>query len=90
MSTVRNDSEDLRLFAGQFSRFQEELYQNTLSMKGNFNRLGDTWQDEQYVRFGEKIDDFAKRVAGFLQRTENVPDGLNRLADLSEDHDRIK
>lgn len=84
MSNVENESDGLRLFSGQFDKFHEDLYQKAVFLKTRYHSLGTTWQDEQYDRLGEKIDNFCMLVARFLQSTENIPTDLNRLAELIE------
>ncbi len=86
----QNDSEALRLFSTQFKNFQYDLFDRAASLNQAFIRLGDTWQDDQYKRLGEKINSFCATVGRFLRSTEPIPTELNKLAQKIDGFDAVR
>ena len=70
--SVRIDSGELRQFANQLSQFNTSLADQMSALNSQFQRLGETWQDPAYARFG---DEFQQLVTN-LQRFQNTSEGI--------------
>ncbi|MCH7228545.1 WXG100 family type VII secretion target [Haloferula sp. A504] len=72
MSQAIVDPEDLRRFAVELKRFNEELRDRTASLMARFTSLGETWQDQEQEKFATE----------FLQTMK----GLKRFNEVAERH----
>jgi len=81
VAKIQNNAEDLQKFATRFDSFLDVLCDQTSKTVTSFERLGDSWKDEQYKRMGEKIDAFGERVGNFISSMEDIPTYLRKLAD---------
>ena len=50
------DPEELRRFASELKRFNSELKQEIAGLHHRFARLGDTWQDQEHLKFADQFE----------------------------------
>ncbi|MBB5351540.1 uncharacterized protein YukE [Haloferula luteola] len=66
------DPEELRRFAVELHRFNEELRDRTASLMARYSSLGESWQDQEQEKFAVE----------FLQTMK----GLKRFNEVAERH----
>ncbi|TVQ83370.1 MAG: hypothetical protein EA380_00110, partial [Phycisphaeraceae bacterium] len=59
------DPNELRRFANDLKRFNTELSRSMTTIQARFNALGDTWRDQEQVRFAEEFDQALRVLARF-------------------------
>jgi uncharacterized protein YukE len=72
MSKAVVDPAELRRFAMDLKRFNATLQQQMQVIQGRMSTLGQTWRDQEQVKFAEQFEATIKT--------------LNRFVDLSEQH----
>lgn len=50
------DPEDLRMFASELRRLNDEVHDRMIALKGLFAALGETWRDQEQAKFAEEFD----------------------------------
>ena len=48
--------EDLRRFASELRQFSEHLKADGTRLRGQFQRVGETWRDQEHQRFAKEFD----------------------------------
>jgi uncharacterized protein YukE len=66
------DPEEVRRFAEELNRFNRDLQSRLASMQIRFAALGDSWQDQEQIKFAEQF-----------KQTVSV---LKRFVDMSDQH----
>ena len=80
MSGVKNNPEDLRVFAGALQRYLDTVAEETARLDGAFNQLGDVWDDQKRREFEDVYGQLRGALNAFNeQATEQIP-YLNQLA----------
>ena len=46
---------EVRQFAGDLKRLNEELKANSARLQAQFRRLGETWRDQVHARFAREV-----------------------------------
>lgn len=72
MSQAIADPEELRRFAAELKRFNEDLRERTTALMTRYAALGDSWQDQENEKFSVE----------FLQTMK----GLKRFNEVAERH----
>lgn len=72
MSKAAVDPAELRRFALDLKRFNTNLTAQMQALQGRLSTLGQTWRDQEQVKFTEQFEATMKT--------------LNRFTDLSEQH----
>lgn len=49
------DPNEVRRFAEELKRFNQDLHQRMGSLQARFSALGDTWRDQEHARFAEEF-----------------------------------
>ena len=80
-SSVSIDSGELRDFASELSRFNQELGSLTSRLNANYHKLGDTWRDPAYGRFGQEFEQMLANIRRFQKASEEVIPKLRAKAD---------
>jgi hypothetical protein len=80
------DPGELRRFASGLKRFSAELQHGMTIMHGQLLSLGDTWRDQEHLKFVEEFEQAMKSIERFLQATEQHIPFLNRKAERIEDY----
>lgn len=87
MEVVRNNAEDLRVFAGYFENFCSNLDADSQRLQTLFENLAQNWRDNQSARMGDRMEAFRTMITNFNRRSENVPGHLRELANLIDEYD---
>lgn len=80
------DPEELRLFARNLRRFNNELRERTAMLGNQLNNLGASWRDQEHTKFVEQFDQHIKALARFSETTEEYIPYLLRKAEYIEQY----
>jgi len=80
------DPEELRLFARNLRRFNNELRERTGMLANQLTSLGATWRDQEHTKFVEQFDEHIKVLARFSEVTEEYIPYLMRKAEYIEQY----
>lgn len=83
--TVIIESGELRQFASQLDHFNSTLASQLSALNSQFQRLGDTWKDPAYARFGEEFQELVSNLQRFENASEAVIPQLMSLAERVDD-----
>ncbi len=81
MSQAIVDPEELRRFAVELKRFNEDLRERTASLMSRFSALGESWQDQEQEKFATEFTQIMKSLKSFLDLSEKHTPYLLRKAD---------
>ncbi|MDR2755951.1 MAG: WXG100 family type VII secretion target [Planctomycetaceae bacterium] len=74
MSQIFANPDELERFASVLSAYLETITDTTNSLNGEFQGLGDTWQDSQRQRFEETFNTLLQSIATFRESAqEQIP-----------------
>ena len=74
MSQAIIDPEEVRRFAAELKRFNNDLRERTASLTARFTSLGETWQDQEQAKFAVEFIQVMKSLKSFLEVSErHVP-----------------
>jgi len=65
------DPEEVRRFATELKKFNTDLQNGMASLQARFAALGDTWQDQEQVKFSEEFKQTMKALKKFVE-TSNL------------------
>ena len=57
MAQAIMDPDEVRRFAKQLKRFNDDLQTKSGGLQAHFNALGSTWQDQENIKFAEESID---------------------------------
>ncbi len=80
------DPEQVRRFAEELKRFNTDLQDRVASLKARFAALGDTWQDEEHVKFAEEFRQTMKALKKFVEVSNQQTPYLMRKAQRIEEY----
>ena len=80
------DPEQVRRFAEELKRFNLDMQDRIVSLQARFNALGDTWQDQEHVRFSEEFQRTLRALAKFIEVSHQHVPFLLRKARRIEDY----
>lgn len=80
------DPSELRRFAQMLRRFNEELNEKTAAVASQLNHLGQTWRDQEQLRFSEEFVANMKALGRFVESNEQFIPYLLRKAQLIEEY----
>ena len=80
------DPSELRRFAQMLRRFNEELNEKTGAVASQLNHLGQTWRDQEQLRFSEDFVANMKALGRFVESNEQFIPYLMRKAQLIEEY----
>ena len=55
MSKAVMDPAEVRRFAEELKRFNQDLQNRITLLQARFAALGETWQDQEHAKFGEEL-----------------------------------
>lgn len=68
------DPEELRRFAQELKRFNDQLSQSTSVLQGRMHGLAQTWRDQEQAKFAEEFDQTIKALSRFMDAsTQHIP-----------------
>ena len=79
------DPEELRRFASEVKRFNDDLKGGLSSIHHRFNKLGETWQDQEHAKFAEVFEQMVRALAKFADAADkHVPFLLRKAERIQE------
>lgn len=86
MAQAIMDPEQVRRFAEELKRFNVDLQNRMASLQARFASLGDTWQDQEQIKFSEEFKDTMKAVKKFIEVSNQHAPYLLRKAQRIEEY----
>ncbi|MCA9271329.1 MAG: WXG100 family type VII secretion target [Planctomycetales bacterium] len=86
MSQAIVDPEELRSFARNLRRFNNELRERANSLANQLTTLGASWRDQEHAKFSEQFQEHMKVIARFSEATEEYIPYLVRKAEYIEQY----
>lgn len=86
MAQAIMDPEEVRRFAGELKRFNDELRGRATSLQARFAALGGTWQDQEHEKFTEEFVTTMKVLKRFVEAAEKHAPYLLRKAQRIEEY----
>ena len=86
MAKANVDPVELRRFAQDLNRFNNELQTLLAGLHAKLRGLEATWRDQEQKKFFEVFEQSAKVFGGFLEASHNHAQFLAKKASLIEDY----
>jgi uncharacterized protein YukE len=86
MAQAIMDPEQVRRFADELKRFNSDLQDRLVSLQARFATLGDTWQDQEHVKFVEEFKQTVKALKKFIDVSNQHTPYLLRKAQRIEEY----
>lgn len=86
MAQAIMDPEEVRRFAKELKRFNEEVQVKAQALQARFAALGSTWQDQEAEKFGEEFVTTMKVLKKFTEISEKHTPYLLRKAQRIEEY----
>jgi uncharacterized protein YukE len=86
MSQAIVDPVELRRFAQNLKKFNEELEERMSSLVAQLNSLSVTWRDQEHKKFTEDFEQHMKVIARYIEATNEHAPFLLRKADRIEEY----
>ncbi|MCP3904731.1 MAG: WXG100 family type VII secretion target [Planctomycetes bacterium] len=80
------DPEELRRFAQDMKRFNEELRHQMKLLHGRLMALGQTWRDQEHTKFTEEFEETMRVLLRFTDAADQHVPFLIRKAERIEDY----
>jgi len=80
------DPQELRRFAHDLKRFNDELLQHLSVLHGRLNNLSQTWRDQEHTKFVEEFENTTRVLHRFTEATsDHIPFLLRKADRIDED-----
>jgi uncharacterized protein YukE len=86
MAQAIMDPEQVRRFTEELKRFNTDLKDKIASLQARFMALGDTWQDQEHVKFSEEFKQTMKALKKFVEISNQHTPYLLRKAQRIEEY----
>lgn len=86
MPRAIGDPQDMREFATALRHFNTELQDRMGRLKAQFNRLGETWRDQEQAKFAREFEQTMRVLNRFTQVADEHIPFLLRKAQRLEDY----
>jgi len=86
MAQAIMDPEEVRRFAAELKRFNDDVQQRASSLQTRFAALGATWQDQDHEKFAEEFVTTMKVLRKFTEISEKQTPFLLRKAQRIEQY----
>ncbi len=80
------DPEQVRRFAEELKRFNSDLQDKITSLHARFAALGDTWQDQEHLKFAEEFNQTMKALKKFVEVSNRHTPYLLRKAQRIDEY----
>ena len=80
------DPGELRRFAQDLKRFNDELQNQMRLMHGRLVALGQTWRDQEHTKFAEEFEETMRVLVRFTEASDQHIPFLLRKADRVEEY----
>jgi uncharacterized protein YukE len=85
MSQAIVDPIELRRFANNLKKFNQELEERASSLRGQLQSLATTWRDQENKKFTEDFEHHMQVIAKYIETTnEHVPFLLRKAERIEE------
>jgi uncharacterized protein YukE len=86
MAQAIMDPEEVRRFASELKRFNQDIQLKTASLQARFAALGGSWQDQEHDKFSEEFISTMKALKKFIEISEKHTPYLLRKAQRIEQY----
>jgi uncharacterized protein YukE len=86
MAQAIMDPERVRRFAEELQRFNRDVEARMTTLHARFAALGDTWQDQEQVKFAEEFKQTMKALKRFIEMSGEQTPYLLRKAQRIEEY----
>ncbi|MHC1764089.1 MAG: WXG100 family type VII secretion target [Verrucomicrobiia bacterium] len=86
MSQAIMDPESVRRFAEELQRFNRDVEARMASLQARFAALGDTWQDQEHIKFSDEFKQTMKALRKFVEISGQQTPFLLRKAQRIEEY----
>jgi uncharacterized protein YukE len=86
MSQAIMDPEEVRRFAKELKRFNDDVQSKAAALQARFSALGGTWQDQEQQKFAEEFITTMKVLKKFVEVAEKHTPFLLRKAQRIEQY----
>ena len=86
MAQAIMDPEEVRRFASELKRFNDDIQNKASSLQARFAALGTTWQDQDHEKFAEEFITTMKVLRKFMEVSEKHTPYLLRKAQRIEQY----
>ena len=86
MAQAIMDPEEVRRFAAELKRFNEDIQNRSSSLMGRFKALESTWQDDEQKKFAEEFITTMKVIKKFVEVSDKQAPLLLRKAQRIEQY----
>jgi uncharacterized protein YukE len=86
MAQAIMDPEEVRRFASELKRFNEDIQNRASSLQARFAALGATWQDQDHEKFAEEFITTMKVLIKFMEVADKHTPYLLRKAERIEQY----
>lgn len=86
MSQAIMDPESVRRFAEELQRFNRDVEARMASLQARFTALGDTWQDQEHIKFSDEFKQTMKALRKFVEISGQQTPFLLRKAQRIEEY----
>ena len=80
------DPEEVRRFADELKRFNNDLQDRVVALQARFAALGDTWQDQEHIKFADEFKHMIKALKKFVEASNQQTPYLLRKAQRIEEY----
>ena len=80
------DPAEVRRFAEELKRFNQDLQSRMALLQARFAALGDTWQDQEHARFADEFKQTMKALSKFMEISSQHAPFLLRKAQRIEEY----
>jgi uncharacterized protein YukE len=80
------DPERVRRFAEELKRFNRDVEVRMATLQARFTALGDTWQDQEHVKFSDEFKQTMKALKKFIEISGQQTPYLLRKAQRIEEY----
>jgi uncharacterized protein YukE len=86
MSQAIMDPAEVRRFAHDLKKFNQDTQDRLVLLQSRFAALADTWQDQEHARFADEFRNTMKALARFMETSNQHVPFLLRKAQRIEDY----
>jgi uncharacterized protein YukE len=86
MPQAMMDPEQVRRFAEELQRFNRDLQNRMGSLQARFSGLGESWQDQEHVKFSDEFKQTVKALKKFAEMADQHVPYLLRKAQRIEEY----
>lgn len=86
MPQAMMDPEQVRRFAEELQRFNRDVQNRLGSLQARFGSLGDSWQDQEQLKFSDEFKQTVKALKKFVEMSDQHVPYLLRKAQRIEEY----